>query len=127
MILIGRIDCEWHTVQTLAADDTTEALGMIRFAVGAQNTFENRFHAHRTLLQRIQVVLFTAWFVVERIEWFALQRTLTLHTLEAIDVINLLHGRAAGILADHSIATLHTSAKYFRIGIIAAHVHRLHQ
>lgn len=127
MILIGRIDRERHTVQTFAADNTTKAFRMVRLAIGPQNTFENRFHAHRTLFQCVQVVLFTARFTFERIKWFPLQIDLALTTLEAIDVIDLLHGRASGILTDHRIPTLHTSAEILRIRIIAAHVHRLHK
>lgn len=127
MILVGRIDREWHTVQTLAADHATEAFRMVRFAIGPQYTLENRFHAHRALFQRVQVVFFAARLPLERIEWFPLQIDLALTALEAVDVIDLLHGRATGIFADHRVATLNTRAEILWIRIVAAHVHRLHK
>lgn len=53
MHTVGRVDRERYAVQAFAADDAAETLGVVGFACGTQNSVQNGFLAHATLLQSV--------------------------------------------------------------------------
>lgn len=124
VILIGSINGERDTVQTFTAYNAAKAFWMVWFTVGTKDSLKNRLNTNRTLFKRIQIILLTARLAIERIKWFSLQIDLALAACEALNVIDLLHGRAARSFANHFFSAMHTDSKTLRI---SAHIHRLHQ
>lgn len=124
MNLIGCVDGERNAVQAFPADDAREAPRMVRLPGGPEDALEDRLLAHRALLQRVQVVLLAERLPLQRVERLALQVDLTLMASEAGDVINVLHGGAAGRFA-HDAAALHARPVRVRLGVRL--MHRLHQ
>jgi hypothetical protein len=108
--LICSVNREGDAVQTLATTDAAEAPWMVRFASGAQDALQDWRQAHRTLFQRVQVVLLAEWTSFKGVELLALQIDLANAANETLDVIDFVHGRAAHILADHSLVAFDANA-----------------
>lgn len=96
---IGRVDGERDPVETLPADDAAETGGMVRFAGRPKDPIEDRFRTHRTLLEGVQIVLFAVRLSVQGVERFTLQIDGAPSADETFNVINSLHGGAAGALS----------------------------
>lgn len=121
VILISSIDCEWYAIEALAANNTAKTSRMIWFTGGPQYSFQNRFHTHRALFKRVQIVFLATWLPVQSVKWFTLQIDLTLAACKASNVINLLHSCTAGTFANHSFAALHTNAYFKHIQLKLIH------
>lgn len=120
MDLIGSVDRERDAVQALPAHNASEALRMIRFSRRPENSLQNRLQAHRTLLQCVQVVDLAERMTFERVEWLSLKIDLALLAGEALDVINVFHGSAAGGFA-HGASAFNASPVAVRVGVGLLH------
>lgn len=113
--LVRGVHRERDAVQRFATDDAREALRMVRFARGTENTLQDRFQADGTLFQRVQIVLLAVRFPVQSVERFALQIDLTLVARKASDVINLVHRGTARLFADDTLAALYARTERFLV------------
>lgn len=108
IILIRCIYSKWYPIKVISTNYARKTLGMIRFASGAKYAFHYGLHTYWTLLQSLQVIIFTKRFSIQRIKWFALQIHRTLRTREARDVENVLHSCTTRVLSYYESIALKT-------------------
>lgn len=71
-----------------------------------------------------QIIIFTVWFSIQRIEWLALQINSTMVAHKALGVIDFIHCSAATVFAQHLLSTLDTKSIIICLGSL---FHPLHQ
>lgn len=120
----GGVNGEGNAVQALAAHDTSEAGRMVGLASGAQDPVQDGLLTYATLLQCVQVVIFTVWLPLHSKEGLSSQFFHAHMAGEALDVIDLVHGSAATAFSKHFFSTFVTHAEEIRI---ARALHALHQ
>lgn len=120
--LVGCVDGERNAIQALAAHDAGEALRVVRLAGGPEDALQDRLLTHGALLERVQVVLLAEGLAVDRVEGLALQVDLALAAGEALDVVDLVHGRAARVLAHDPAAALDAVPEVVAAQVVARRV-----
>ena len=123
--LIGSIDGEWNSIQTLSANDARKARRMIWFSGSSQYPIENRPSADATLFQRIKIVLLAVRFTLERVEWFSLKIDTTHEAAETINMKYFVHCRATCAFSLDSFAALCTDT--INIAVLLRILHSLYQ
>lgn len=116
---VGGVDRERNAVQAFAAYDACETRRMIRFARGTQNPVEDRLSAHRTFFESVQIVFFAIRFPVQWIERFPLQVYGADAASETTNVVDSVHGGAAGCLADDSLSALDAHSVHVAVFSVA--------
>lgn len=115
---------EGNPIQALTAHNTSEAGWMVRLASGTQNPVQDRLLTYTTLLQRVQVVIFTVRFSFHSKEGLSSQFFHAHMACEALDVIDLVHGSTTTAFSKHFFSTFVAHAEEVWI---ARTLHALHK
>lgn len=104
-----------NAIKAFAAHDALEARRVVGLARGSQDPVQNRLLTHATLLQRVQVVIFTVWLPIHGKEGLPPEFFHADMAGEALDVVDLVHGSASTALSQHLFAAFVTHAEEVRV------------
>lgn len=102
---------ERDAIQAAVAHHTGEAVRMVGFAGGTEDSLHDGLGTHIALLQSINVAGLTVCLLLHGIEWLSSEFVVTDDAGEAIHMEDLIHGGASCPFPNHVFPTASTAAK----------------